>query len=134
VNLKEKKEKMHRVSHFDAVESNFKPKPLAPYRPSRSWRSFQPSVLIDTPIPTSVLDHITNAEDIYETSLFSTGTQLSLFHPNLDWEIRILKSFHHEALESVDPATTLSVTEFLSRWKSVLNQGSGNGIARQFIV
>jgi hypothetical protein len=124
---------MHRQSQFTTAESNQKPQS----RPSaslaaRGRRSFRQTVFLDTPIPTSILDHITNAEDIYETNLFSTGSLLRVLRANLDWETKILKSFGQKPLEKIDRATSLSIPEFLSSWASALKQG--NDIARQFPI
>ncbi len=124
---------MHLASHFAKVESNQKPRTRSSaVLGFRGRRSFQPSVFLNTPVPTSVLDHVTNAEDIYETNIFSTGSVVKVLRTNLEWETKMLKSLGQKPLEEVDKASSLSVTEFLNSWTAALKQDTG--IPRQFPV
>ncbi|GAP91333.1 putative Mg2+ transporter -like Zinc transport protein [Rosellinia necatrix] len=123
-----------RSSNFHAVPSNSKPPRSIRQTPSRHWLSFESRVPLDTSIQTSVLDHVTNAEDIYETSLFSIGSQVTVFQPNSDWESCLLKQLGGKAPVTVNQSTTLTISEFLTNWKATLMQDFGCGIPTQFVV
>ncbi|KAI0554337.1 hypothetical protein F4679DRAFT_528013 [Xylaria curta] len=119
------------VSDIATTPSNLKPPKSV--RQAQSHRSISTELLlpIDASIQTSILDHVTNAEDIYETSLFSSDSQVALFHPNLDWETSLLTKLGRKAFESADRATTLSIVDFLKIWALHLN---GGRMPRQFVV
>ncbi|KAI8635633.1 hypothetical protein F5Y19DRAFT_469516 [Xylariaceae sp. FL1651] len=90
------------TSAIRMTESNSKPRLVSLFRLSHDWKSFRSSVRMET----SVLGHITNAEDIYETDLFSTDSQLRVFNPNLHWVLRILEYLHNGVIELLDGASS----------------------------
>ncbi|KAI0972909.1 hypothetical protein F4678DRAFT_32696 [Xylaria arbuscula] len=111
---------------------NIKP-PLLRSGNSTAWRSFKAVVPINTSVATSVLDHITNAEDIYDTSLFSTGSEARIFRPNQDWESLGLESLGRSP-EGSSHTPTEKIDDLLQRWQISLDQNGSKRTPQQFIV
>ncbi|ETS85321.1 hypothetical protein PFICI_03346 [Pestalotiopsis fici W106-1] len=120
---------------MSADASNVKPQlnPLTSSTPGGS-RSFRASEALNVSLPTSILDHITNAEDIFETSIFSSGSQVKVFQPTSERDNRSSGRLGQEPPEMAATALMLTVDELLARWNFAPYQENGSGITRQFPV
>jgi len=106
-------------------------------RRSRSWA--EPSADEKAPL-TSILDHVTNAEDVFETKLFSdSGDELTFIRNNIDWENSLVgnnSDDHTSGARDFDgrgkhKEISVSIDEFLARWKTILE---GREIPTQYLA